>query len=191
MIPAETIAELKVSHVDAWQQKRTAGLTEQQTAQVILAQIEHDQEHPPHLEAVAAAKKLVLLVNAKGAEFESLKAEVIARMKALGEHASLVDVEFISAPATDTTDVSALNKLLDEHRELLARNAERITELEAEVDLKAERILRLEDLNREAATTIGEGIELHSRVAAENERLQADLKAAQAALEAAASKRKK
>lgn len=132
MIPKEVIDELKQSHPEAWAQKR-AVLTEQQAAQVILAQIEIDQANPPHLELVATAKHLIHLANVKGAEVQRLKDEVIERIKALGDHAQLIDIELITA--TEDGDVSGLNKLLEEHRELIARQSERITELEA--DLKA------------------------------------------------------
>lgn len=143
MIPKDQLDEIKAAHPELWNAKRAAGLNDQQTAQVILAQIEHDKNHPPHLEAVAEVKKLIVLTNRKGTELAALRASVTGRVKELGEHANLLDVEILSAPADG--DVSGLNKLLEEHRELVKQQLERIKELEAECDLKAERILQLED----------------------------------------------
>jgi hypothetical protein len=191
MIPKEVIDELKQSHPELWAQKR-AVLTEQQTAQVILAQIEIDKANPPHLEAVAQAKRLIVMVNAKGAEFQRLKGEVIERIKALGEHADLIDVEFISAEglptAADDQRIADLERLLAEHSELVTRQAERITELEGllEASVKQLKLERDQAIGeRDAFKSVNETQRLKL------EKAEADLKAAQDALQKPVPKAKK
>lgn len=165
MITAETIAELKISHAEAWQQKRAAGLTEQQTAQVILSQIEIEKANPPETEAL---KRVHSAREATKAQHQRFRAALASHKRIAEEIAAMfpsIDAgTFQLEPEDDDTDLTGLNKLLEEHRELVAQQNERIKELEAECDLKAERILQLEDL--------------HTAACAAGAKLQADLKAA-------------
>lgn len=63
-IPADTITELKAKHGETFQAKRAAGLTEQQAAQVLLTQIEHDAAHPPEAEALQRLRSAEAVVVA-------------------------------------------------------------------------------------------------------------------------------
>lgn len=200
MIPAETIAELKASHADAWQQKRAAGLTEQQTAQVILSQIELDKTHPPEVEAARRIKQSRNHVHMQQQRFREALA---SHKRAVDEVAALfpagIDLEPFTLELGRTgADLTGLNKLLEEHRELVARQNERIKELETEVDLKVERILQLEDqvkaLIQERDQVLGDldalkGVNEMHRI--KLEKAETDLKASQAALEAASKKKAK
>lgn len=59
----EQIQALQELHPEAFAEKRAAGLTDQQAAAVIAAQIEHDKANPPHLIAAAKARSLIGLAN--------------------------------------------------------------------------------------------------------------------------------
>lgn len=191
MIPAETIAELKASHADAWQQKRAAGLTEQQTAQVILSQIELDKTHPPEVEAARRIKQSRNHLHVQQQRFrEALASHKRAMDEVAVQFPDGIDLEpFTLELESSDADLSGLNKLLEEHRELVARQNERIKELEAGCDLKVERILQLEDqvkaLTQERDQALGDldslkGVNEMHRI--KLEKTEADLKAAQAAL---------
>lgn len=60
----EQIQALKESHPELWATKKAAGLSDEQAAAVILAQIEHDKANPPHLIAAAKARSLIGLAIA-------------------------------------------------------------------------------------------------------------------------------
>jgi hypothetical protein len=100
MIPAEQIAELKTKHPQLWAQKR-AVLTEQQSAQVILAQLAHDAANPPHLEQVARVKNLILALNLKQTQTAGLRQAAEQALAELGEHAPLVGVSLNASPETE------------------------------------------------------------------------------------------
>jgi hypothetical protein len=140
MIPKEVIDELKQSHPELWAQKR-AVLTEQQTAQVILAQIEIDKANPPHLEQVSRVKSLIEVANLKHAQAETVRIAAQRSLVELGEHAQLIDIELVDSIGPDEKrklldeQHADLNRLLDECRDFSLQQAARITELEA--DLKA------------------------------------------------------
>jgi phage-related protein len=198
MIPAETIAELKVSHADAWQQKRTAGLNEQQTAQVILSQIEIDNANPPEAEALKRVHSARGATKAQRQRFR----EALASHKRIAEEVAAlfpgIDAgSFRIEMEDDDADLTGLNKVLEEHRELVAQQNERIKELEDFLDeqgkqlaLKAERVKQLEDGSKALDADLREAMEK----AAEREQhvrgLEADLRAAQDALKPAPKAKK-
>lgn len=213
MFTPDQIKEIRAAHPEVFAQKIAALKDEQMVCQVILDQVEHDKQHPPHLEAVAATKRLIVLVNAKGAEFQRLKAEVIERVKALGEHAELLDIRFISVDGISNEEKRALldsqhadlNRLLDECREFSKAQEGRIIELEGFLDtqgktladivadngLKAERILQLEAERDQALGDLDALKGVNAAHLAKLTQAEADLKAAQEALKAEQAKPKK
>ena len=115
----EQIAELKKSHPEAWAAKRAAGLTEQQTAQAIAAQIAHDEAHPPHLARVAEVRRLIESVNAAHAQLAQQTAEAEAAIAELGKHAELLGVTLDVFQADDRL-IDAMNEKEKEIEKLLA-----------------------------------------------------------------------
>ena len=189
MIPAETIAELKVSHAAAWQQKRAAGLNEQQTAQVILSQIEHDKANPPEAEAI---KRIHSAREATKAQRQRFR-EALASHKRIAEEIAAMFPNIAAGTfhlelEDDDTDLTGLKKLLEEHRELVARQAERITELEALLEASVKRLEQERDEVQGNFDALKGVNEMH-RI--KLEKAEAELKASQAALEGASKKKGK
>ncbi len=173
MIPAETIAELKASHADAWQHKRAAGLTEQQTAQVILSQIAHDEAHPPELELISRAKAAQQVAVIKAGQATKAAADANALVDEIRRSFPDVELEFVSAAPT-AGDLSGLSAQLEEHRAMVARHSERMLELEGFLDEQGKRL----------AEVLADAQGKADRI----EQLEADLKAAQEAAKGAKKK---
>lgn len=169
----EQIQALQEVHPEAFAEKRAAGLTIEQAAAVILAQIEHDKANPPHLIAAAKARSLIGLANASLstaqahiAEAEKARAEALALDPSADLPAAFspdIESEYEAEITELREELLKLQKINGEivdranatSEELAAREAE-VAELgKSKITLKSQ-LAQLESNNAELATKLTE-----------------------------------
>lgn len=196
MIDKDTILTLKQDHPEFFADRAAifpGERGEQQIAQVLLQQIEHDKNHPPEAEQLSAVRRAIAHCNTKSAELARLRASVHDQVKALGANAAKLDIEILAA-APDG-DASDFNRLLDEHRDQIAKQNERIQELEAFLDEQGKTLAlaheRIKQLEAERDQLLGDldalkGVNETHRI--KLEKVEQELKTTQDALKAAEAK---
>lgn len=125
----EQIQSLQESHAEAISAKRSAGLTLEQAAAAVAAQIDHDNANPAHLIAAAKARSLIGLANSS---ISTAQAHITEAEKARAEALALDPAADL--PAAFSPDIeSEYEAQITELREELAKAEQALKAREAEV----------------------------------------------------------